>query len=140
MLLGAILLSFLLSKTITTPVERLTEQASAIAAGDFSKKAQVYASDEIGILTRTFNEMAQVLGPTLNEIEGERNKLNTLFLHMADGVVAFDHSGHILHQNPAAERMLGKPLLPQNTYSEVFPNLHIYESDLVDSGKYIEID
>ncbi|HIU43153.1 MAG TPA: HAMP domain-containing protein [Candidatus Ventrousia excrementavium] len=139
-LLVAILLSFLLSKTITTPVERLTAQASAIAAGDFSRKAEVYASDEIGILTQTFNEMAQVLETTLNEIEGERNKLNTLFLHMADGVVAFDRSGHILHQNPAAEKMLGKPLDASKTYAEVFPNLHIDDSDIVENGRYIEID
>ena len=139
-LLVAILLSFLLSKTITTPVERLTAQASAIAAGDFSRKAEVYASDEIGILTQTFNEMAQVLETTLNEIEGERNKLNTLFLHMADGVVAFDRSGHILHQNPAAEKMLGKPLDSGKTYAEVFPNLHIDDSDIVENGRYIEID
>ena len=139
-LLVAVLLSFLLSKTITTPVERLTAQASAIAAGDFSRKAEVYSTDEIGILTQTFNEMAQVLETTLNEVEGERNKLNTLFLHMADGVVAFDHSGHILHQNPAAEKMLGKPLDSGKTYAEVFPNLHIDESDLVENGRYIEID
>ncbi len=139
-LLVAVLLSFLLSKTITTPVERLTNQAAAIAAGDFSRKAEVYASDEIGILTQTFNEMAGVLKTTLEEIEGERNKLNTLFLHMADGVVAFDRSGHILHQNPAAEKMLGKQLDSSQTYGEVFPNMHIDDSDLVVSGRYIEID
>ena len=139
-LLVAVLLSFLLSKTITTPVERLTAQAAAIAAGDFSRKAEVYSGDEIGILTQTFNEMAQVLETTLNEIAGERNKLNTLFLHMADGVVAFDRSGHILHQNPAAEKMLGKSLDASKTYAEVFPNLHIDDSDLVESGRYIEID
>lgn len=139
-LLVAVLLSFLLSKTITTPVERLTTQASSIAAGDFSRKAEIYSNDEIGILTQTFNEMAQVLETTINETERERNKLNTLFLHMADGVVAFDRSGHILHQNPAAEKMLGRPLDASQTYAEVFPNLHIDDSDLVESGRYIEID
>ena len=79
----AIILSFILSKTITTPIENLTSGAARIAAGDFSHELSVHSSDEIGILTSTFNEMADVLKETLSKIEGERNKLNTLFLHMA---------------------------------------------------------
>lgn len=46
------------------------------------------STDEIGILTGTFNEMAGVLQSTLAAMENERNKLDTLFLHMTDGVVA----------------------------------------------------
>ena len=37
-LVVAVLLSFLLSKTITTPVERLRDQATRIAAGDFGER------------------------------------------------------------------------------------------------------
>ncbi|MGM9639228.1 MAG: HAMP domain-containing protein, partial [Butyricicoccaceae bacterium] len=85
-ILVAVLLSFFLAKTITTPIERLTDQATRIAEGDFSEPAEVYARDEIGILTQTFNEMAGILQDNLNTIEDERSKLNTLFTHMADGV------------------------------------------------------
>lgn len=60
------------------------------------------STDEIGILTGTFNEMAGVLQSTLAAVENERNKLDTLFLHMTDGVVAFDHAGYLIHCNPAA--------------------------------------
>ena len=34
--------------------------------------------------------MAKVLQDTIAEAENERNKLSTLFLHMTDGVVAFN--------------------------------------------------
>ena len=106
--LVAVVLSFFLSKTITTPIERLTKQATSIAEGDFSQQAEVYAHDELGVLTQTFNEMSHILQDNLRTIEDERAKLDTLFTHMADGVVAFDTSGHIMHINPGAERMLGK--------------------------------
>ena len=52
-LLAAILLSFLLSKTITTPIERITEGARSIAEGNFDQDLGVQSSDEIGELTRS---------------------------------------------------------------------------------------
>lgn len=138
--LVAVLLSFFLAKTITTPIERLTDQATSIAEGDFGEPAEVYARDEIGILTQTFNEMAGILQDNLHTIEDERSKLNTLFTHMADGVVAFDKTGRIMHHNPEAAKMLGITFTENTTYSEVFPDLVVHESDMADDGKYIEID
>lgn len=136
----AILLSFILARTITNPVQRLTRTAQRIAAGDFSQQPQAESADEIGNLTRTFGEMAKVLENTLAEVNGERNKLSTLFTYMADGVVAFDKSGHILHMNPAAQQMLGMEFGPELIYTQVFPNLNVEESDLGEGGRYIEID
>ncbi len=41
-------------------------------------------------------------------MENERNKLDTLFLHMTDGVISFASDGSILTSNPAASQMLGR--------------------------------
>ena len=105
-LLISVLLSFLLSKTMIIPIERLTERAERVAARDFGSTIEVDSTDEIGILTATFNDMASVLQETLEAVENERNKLDTLFLHMSDGVVSFAGDGSILTSNPAASRML----------------------------------
>ncbi len=136
----AAMLSFILAKTITNPVETLTKTADRIAAGDFSQRPQAESADEIGALTHTFNEMANVLESTLAEVNGERNKLNTLFISMAEGMVAFGKNGRILHMNPAAQRMLGLEFDPELTYAQVFPNMEIEEADLAEDGKCIEID
>ncbi len=106
----SVLLSFLLSKTMITPIERLTDGAKRVAEGDFSRKIEVSSKDEIGVLTNTFNNMARQLQETLQEVENERNKLGTLFLHMTDGVVAFNRDGVVIHSNPAAEEMLDRPV------------------------------
>ena len=107
-LLISLLLSFLLSKTMVGPIEKLTAGAEKVAAGDFESRLPVESTDEIGVLTGTFNEMASVLRQTLAAVENERTKLDTLFLHMTDGVVAFDHTGKLIHRNPAAVTMLGR--------------------------------
>ena len=122
-LLFAVLLSFLLSKTMTTPLENVTKGAANLATGSFDRMLEVQSDDEIGELTRTFNHMAQTLHDTLDEVKGERNKLNTLFLHMTDGVAAFDREGHILHMNPAAEKMLGIRFREDLTQEDVLGDL-----------------
>ena len=50
-LLISVLLSFLLSKTMVGPIEKLTAGAERVAAGDFDSQLPVESTDEIGILT-----------------------------------------------------------------------------------------
>ena len=119
----SLLLSSLLSKTMTTPIERLTDGLKEVADGNFSKKIEVTSRDEIGVLTESFNTMAQQLQDTIAAVENERNKLDTLFLHMADGVVAFDRTGRVIHFNPAAQQMLSRSIHMGDRYNQLFGDL-----------------
>lgn len=100
-------MSFFLSKAITNPVENITKGARQVAQGDFTYKLPVSSKDEIGILTQTFNAMAGVLKNTMDEITGERGKLETIFLYLTDGVLAFTREGSLLHINNSAVALLG---------------------------------
>ena len=91
-----------------------------VARGDFSHKIEVASQDEIGVLTDTFNDMAGQLQDTLRQVENERNKLDTLFLHMTDGVVAFSRQGQVIHSNPAAARMLHQSIDETSSYGQLF--------------------
>ena len=126
-LLISVLLSFLLSKTMINPIEKLTEGAERVASGDFSEKLEVDSTDEIGILTTTFNDMASVLHSTLEAVEDERNKLDTLFLHMTDGVVAYDRDGALIHCNPAASELLERSA-DECVYADLFEPLCPFET------------
>lgn len=57
MLLGLALALFL-SKTITSPVRKLTQGARYIGEGNLSTRIDIESKDEIGILAAEFNEMA----------------------------------------------------------------------------------
>ena len=104
------LLSFLLSRAMVTPIQALTRGARQVAEGDFGHDIQVESKDEIGVLTDTFNTMSGQLQDTILQVDQERTKLSTLFLHMTDGVVAFDREGEVIQVNPAAEEMMGIPI------------------------------
>ncbi len=131
----SVLLSFLLSKTMIIPIQNLTRGANRVAEGDFSQKIDVHTRDEIGVLTESFNHMAWQLEDTLEAIEGERNKLSTVFLHMTDGIVAFNHDGVKIHYNPAAEALLGVSLEDADLdYSVIFGSIEDKETVLALKG------
>jgi len=138
-LIICVILAFLLSQILITPIRALTAGTRQVAAGDFSQKLEVTSRDEIGTLTRNFNHMAQVLQNTISEVENERNKLSTLFLHMTDGVVAFDHQGKVIHCNPAAVRMLSRGLDTTAAFDEVFGQEASFEKLLsLKRSEYLE--
>ncbi len=140
-LIISVLLSFLLSKTMITPIERLTVGAERVAEGDFTHKLTVASRDEIGVLTGTFNAMARQLQDTIQEVENERNKLDTLFIHMTDGVVAFARNGLVIHANPAACKMLGRTIAPggEESYGSLFGDIApLYQVLEIEQPNYME--
>ena len=115
-----VVLAFLLAQILITPIRALTTGTRQVAAGEFSQSLDVTSRDEIGLLTRNFNHMSQVLQSTISQVENERNKLSTLFLHMTDGVVAFGPTGQVIHHNPAASRMLSRSLSGEEAFDGIF--------------------
>ena len=124
-LIISVLLSFLLSRAMVNPIRALTRGVKRVADGDFSRQIHSESHAEIGVLTTSFNAMASQLQRTLREVESERTKLSTLFLHMTDGVVAFDRNGAVIHSNPAAEEMLDMaiPVGGSVTYQDLFEDI-----------------
>ncbi|MBQ8004817.1 MAG: HAMP domain-containing protein, partial [Clostridia bacterium] len=102
----AVVMAFFLSKAITAPIQNLTKGAQLVAAGDFSHKIEVHSKDEIGVLTGTFNHMKKKLKTTIDEVAGERQKLETVFSHLQAGVVTFTDEGKVLNINPFAKDLL----------------------------------
>lgn len=103
----SLVLGYLLSKTITSPIVSVMHKAEKIAEGEFDEQLAVRSEDEIGNLTKTFNYMAKELKKTLSEISSEKNKVVTILNYMADGVMAYDLKGGAIHINPAARDYLG---------------------------------
>lgn len=102
----AIVISFMLTRTITLPIRGLTKRAAAMAGGDFSQLIDAHSNDEIGELAGTFNFLSTRLKDTLQEISAEKNKVETLLKYLRDGIIAISKEGEITHLNPAAQELL----------------------------------
>lgn len=119
----SVFLGFVLSKTLIAPLKRLQASASHMAEGNFSEKIKVIGEDEIGSLTKAFNNMAEELNVTMSEMAAEKNKVETVLLYMTDGVVAFNADGQLIHINPAAMRLLDVTEESVGTFDEFFGKL-----------------
>jgi len=74
LVLGVGLLAFLVGAVITRPLERLTDAAARVAAGDLSVELPAGGSGEVGYLTRAFNTLVSRLRE--KEAHGELEKLS----------------------------------------------------------------
>ncbi len=106
-IIAALMLGYVLSKTITTPIVNIMHKARKVADGDFDQPLEVKSEDEIGELTKTFNYMAATLKRNLVEISSEKNKVETILNYMTDGIIAFNQKGEQIHINPSACNILG---------------------------------
>lgn len=105
-LLITIVLGYLVAGSITGPVNQLTVKALKMAKGDFRQRVNIKSDDEIGQLASMFNYLTEKLDSTLIEMSSEKSKLNAIISHMADGLVAIDGKGSIIHYNPSFLSML----------------------------------
>lgn len=105
--LGAIV-SLIISRAITRPIEEMRVQANRIADGDYSGQVKVYANDELGQLAKAFNTLGVRVERAQETSESERRRLDNVLTQMTDGVIATDRHGNITIINETALDFLGK--------------------------------
>ena len=106
--------AFALSRRITQPLQALSEAASAISRGDYSKTVDVQHRDELGLLAAGFNAMTTKLRTSQSELEeniqallGSEHRLQTVIENLSEGLVVSDLNGQLLNWNPAALELHG---------------------------------
>ena len=105
--LGAAVLAIVIAERIAQPVRRLTGVVRRTAAGDLNARLLPTTQDEIGELTRSFNQMAIHLRRTINSLTEQQDQLSAVLDNMADGVLITDDQGLVDLINPAAAEFLG---------------------------------
>lgn len=101
-----VVLGFIIASSITNPIRDLTIKAEEMAKGDFDQFVDIKSNDEIGQLGSMFNYLTLELKSTLQEMDLERSKLETIFTYMAEGVVAVNNKNQIIHANLIAMNIL----------------------------------
>jgi nitrogen fixation/metabolism regulation signal transduction histidine kinase len=116
-LFAAIALAFFLAERLARPLLILAEGTQAVAAGDFTPRATVAASDELGVLTHSFNSMTHQLGEARAQAEHHRQKmeaaqayLESVLANLSAGVLAFDLRFRLRAANRGALAILGDDL------------------------------
>ena len=107
---GFLLTAFLaynFSNAITIPIKHLISAASQISMGNYAKRLDVKSNDELGILSQTFNEMAEKLEKTVGELTDKNLKFDSVMNSLTDAIIAVDADFKIIMINGVACKLFG---------------------------------
>ena len=86
MLSVALMLAWLISERITAPIRQLTVDATALGAGQLSRRSAVQTDDEIGLLATAFNETAGAIEHLVGSLRATQAELRALNVHLEQRV------------------------------------------------------
>ncbi|GAU09206.1 hybrid sensor histidine kinase/response regulator [Desulfoplanes formicivorans] len=117
-LLICVIIAFFLIRRISHPLTTLTEYANQLANHHFDAMVPIASNDELGLLARTMQGMAQRINGLIQGLEAKIQNatselqdtnlyLSTLVDNMADGLLVTNEKGEILSFNPAIQNIFG---------------------------------
>jgi len=106
-LLVALAIGVFVAGRVTDPVIQMQAIARGMSEGNFAVRAPVRSPDEIGVLARALNALAQRLRDRLEDLQHERAKIGAILDGMVEGVLAVDGRGHVVLMNERARAMFG---------------------------------
>ena len=78
--MAAIIVSIVLtvnaSRSVTRPIQKLCSVTQKVAEGDFTVKTKVENTDEISVLTQSFNDMTEEIGVLVEDIKKKQANLH----------------------------------------------------------------
>ena len=127
-LLFSLLTAVYLSRRLVSPISNLAAGTQKIAEGDYGSQLPITSSDELGILTGSFNNMSrkiyeaqQTAAASQTETEDQKAYLEAVLTNLSSGVFSFDVSGTLEICNSAASDILGldQTALIKNSISDL---------------------
>jgi len=106
-LLVAVALSWYFARSISQPVEELSEVARALAAGDFSRRPARAAPGEVGDLAVAVSRLAEQLSARVEALRAEETLLRELAESLNEGILALDVRQQVVRLNETARTLLG---------------------------------
>ena len=136
--------SWLVSRRITQPLEKMRSGARQFADGDLFHRLPLSDIREFSVLAETMNQMAEQLQQRIDEINSQRSKTQAVLSSMREGVIATDLAQRVININPTAAKMFGVPMASAHGRSilEIVRN-HAFQEMMdcsLSSGESLESD
>jgi two-component system phosphate regulon sensor histidine kinase PhoR len=101
----AALVSYLISRKISLPINAMKNGAQRFASGDFNARLPLSGYEETCQLAVALNEMARRLSDMITRITEQNHELDAILSSMSEGVIAIDAQEKIILVNNAAAAM-----------------------------------
>ncbi len=119
-LLLAVIITVLISRRITNPINEAIRFAEDFSSGNYTKRIRSRRDDETGTLQRSLNRLAEIIVDKMDSLILEQKKLEVTIESIHDGIAVIDHEKKILIANKAFNSFLEINIQPHNKkYYEV---------------------
>jgi two-component system phosphate regulon sensor histidine kinase PhoR len=124
----AAIISLMVSRRISKPLEEIRQGAISYTHGDLSHRIHVPESEEIGILAETMNQMASQLAERIQTVTRQRNELEAVLANMVEAVMIINRDGRIVRCNQAASQLfnMDQEAIGQRSIQEMIRNANIH--------------
>ena len=129
-LLLSMILAFVFSKKMVSPIQEIEAFTARIRKGDVSGMVMIESRDEVGQLARNINEMVSGLQGKIRQANDEKWKLRAAFAGMAEGVMVLDTQHRIENLNKGMTAMIGHEYadIVGKSPLEVFRNVELQDA------------
>jgi two-component system nitrogen regulation sensor histidine kinase NtrY len=103
----SVVLSLMVGRALSRPLEALSGAAGAVGAGDLSVRLPAGRRDEFGRVYRSFNRMVRSLRQARTALVRETRRTEAIVSEAGTGVLALDAGGRVQLINPRAGQILG---------------------------------
>ena len=119
------LISAFLSEFVIYPINKLIKSAEKVTEEDGKNKTKNKKKrNDVDDLESAFGIMTTELNEKLREVSTQKNQIETILLHMTDGIIAFNRKGEIILINPAAKKLLA--ITPEDeTFEDIFKKFNL---------------
>lgn len=126
--LGA-MVSLIVSRWISRPIERLRQGAGYFIKGDSNYRLPASDIEEIDSLNESIKDMARQLHARIDTITQQRTEIEAILSSMMEGVIAVDADERIIIMNSAAATMFGcdLPTVQGRIIQEAVRNSHLQQ-------------
>ncbi|MYL83630.1 HAMP domain-containing protein [Desulfovibrio aerotolerans] len=102
------LAAYLLARRMSGSIREFSQVAAAIGNGHFDQRIHIVPATDFAPLAEALNTLAARIGSHVGEIEERRQRQETIFEGMAEGLAILDASGRIVGANRAFREMFPK--------------------------------
>ena len=132
----AVVLGLLISRSVINPVKQLTLNMRHVQEGNLKVRTSVQSSDEIGFLSKQFNNMLNEIEHLMKQIENEQSQK-----HLAElrAVIHRVHP-HFLYNTLGTFRWLIKSKRYDHAYKGLTALTRLLEANMAKSGNIITVE
>ncbi len=105
--LGYAVISLLISRRMSRPLEEIKAGAERFAAGQLNHRLRTAGSEEVGAVADAMNHMAEQLNERIQTVLRQQNEREAMLSSMEEGVLAINNESRILSLNKTCAALLG---------------------------------